>query len=142
MSYFGKISALDSRSYTFDVSPNTLPLELFVHVPEGSDRDFVLLPEQSQIEKFSRKCSMYFSQGLDAKFQYAGGGLSTVVVGTEQERTSVGDKLDFVIARWARNGEAPFPDQIRLTVKDLSLDPKLNFIEIISASAKKISEGK
>lgn len=141
MSYFGKIDALDSRKYTFEIPPNSLPLELTV-LAEGSDREFVLLPEQSQIENFSKKCETYFSQGLNAKYQYVGGGVSTLVIGTEEERIGVKGKLEFVIARWARKSEAPFPKQIRITLKDLSLDNKLNFVEVVSASSQHNSEGK
>lgn len=141
MSYFGKIDALDSRKYTFDMPPNSVPLELIVQA-EGSDREFVLLPEQSQIANFSKKCETYFSQGLDAKYQYVGGGISTLVIGMEEDRIGVKGKLEFVIARWARKSETPFPRQIRITIKDLSLDANLNFVEVISASAQHNPGGK
>lgn len=141
MSYFGKIDALDSRKYTFEIPPNSMPLELIVQA-EGSDREFVLLPEQSQIENFSKKCETYFSKGLNAKYQYVGGGVSTLVIGMEEERIGVKGKLEFVIARWARKSETPFPKQIRITVKDLTLDAKLNFVEVISASSQHNPGGK
>ncbi|MGP5032902.1 hypothetical protein ACTXJG_15955 [Glutamicibacter arilaitensis] len=142
MSYFGKIDALDSRRYIFNVPPNSVPLELIVQSFEGVEREFVLLPEQSQIENFSKKCVTFFSQGLDAKFQYVGGGVTTLTIGTDKENVGVQDKFEFVIARWARNSVTPFPKNIRLTTKDLSLDPNLDFVEVISAKAQHNSEGK
>lgn len=142
MSYFGKIDALDSRRYIFNIPQNSVPLELIVQSIDAAEREFVLLPEQSQIETFSKKSVTFFSQGLDAKFQYIGGGITTLIIGTDEENIGVKDELEFVIARWARNGVAPFPKNIRLTIKDLSLDPNLEFIEVISAKAQHNSEGK
>lgn len=142
MSYFGKIDTLDSRRYIFNIPQNSVPLELIVESIEGTEREFVLLPEQSQIKTFSKKSVTFFSQGLDAKFQYIGGGVTTLIIGTDEENVDVNDKLEFVIARWARNSVAPFPQKIRLTINDLSLDPDLEFTEVISAKAQHNSEGK
>lgn len=142
MSYFGKIDALERRSYVFEIPSNSVPLELIVPLLEGSEREFVLLPEQSQIKKFSKKCTTSYSEGLDANYKYVGGGISTLVVGTDEENIDVNGKLEFVIARWARKSATPFPDQIRLTIKDLSLDHHLRFVEVMSATAQDNSKRK
>lgn len=134
MNYFGNLDGLEFRTYSFEIPVDSMPVELLVQAPGAGSRDFVLLPEQSSISKFSKDCTLFFSKGLGAHYQYVGGELTSLVLATEGEQPNIAGKMEFVIARWAKKSNTPFPCQIRLTTKDLSLDRNLKYVEVHSAS--------
>lgn len=134
MNYFGNIDGLEFRTYSFEIPVDSMPLELFVQAPGAGNHDFVLLPEQSFISKFSRDCTLSFSKGLGAYYQYVGGEFTSLVLGTEREEPAIAGKMEFVIARWAKKSTTPFPYRIRLTTKDLSFDRNLKYVEVHTAS--------
>lgn len=141
MKYFGKIKQLECKHYVFDIPAGSKPLELLIEAKEASDKEFVLLPEQTAVKHLFGEKDLFYSSALGAHFLYIEQGVRGIKINAVPEKIPDVDQLEFIIARWNRSGKSNFPRSVKVTAKDQNIAAHLDYVEVFSAVAQPYNEG-